>query len=193
MAGPPLASGRRPAAAARRSFWAFVARAIGIAAGSAGGTLAHGSHGRRRAISAFPTSFLLLPWLCGLTSAAPASAPRTPPPRHGTSRSIFGCPSIGPAAAQRATSRRRAATAWKHWTGDGGRACKLRQHPGETNTNTEATAPYAVVGGCLGLAAVAGVASTKRASLSVHDYPHTHAAAPSHGCAMIDDVLSRVQ
>ena len=51
--------------------------------------------------------------------------------------------------------------------------------------------PYAVVGGCLGLAAVAGVASTKtRTSLAVNDYPHTHAAAPSHGCAMIDDVLS---
>ena len=51
--------------------------------------------------------------------------------------------------------------------------------------------PYAVVGGCLGLAAVAGVASTKtRTSLAVNDYPHAHAAAPSHGCAMIDDVLA---
>ena len=34
--GRALASGRRPAAAARRSFWAFVARAIGIALGPAG-------------------------------------------------------------------------------------------------------------------------------------------------------------
>merc|ERR1719281_1892289 len=51
--------------------------------------------------------------------------------------------------------------------------------------------PYAVVGGCLGLAAVAGVASTKtRTALSVSDYPHAHAAAPSHGCAMIDEVLA---
>ena len=51
--------------------------------------------------------------------------------------------------------------------------------------------PYAVVGGCLGLAAVAGVATTKtRTSLAVNDYPHAHAAAPSHGCAMIDEVLA---
>ena len=51
--------------------------------------------------------------------------------------------------------------------------------------------PYAVVGGCLGLAAVAGVASTKtRTALAVNDYPHAHAASPSHGCAMIDDVLA---
>jgi YHS domain-containing protein len=61
----------------------------------------------------------------------------------------------------------------------------------ETRPTRRRRTPYAVVGGCLGLAAVAGVASTKtRTSLSVNDYSHAHAAAPFHGCAMIDDVLS---
>ena len=72
----------------------------------------------------------------------------------------------------------------------------LRQHPFGAETPHDQTtrrAPYAVVGGCLGLAAVAGVASTKTRTSSgerLSSYPR---GGPSHGCAMIDDVLSCVQ
>jgi YHS domain-containing protein len=48
--------------------------------------------------------------------------------------------------------------------------------------------PLVVIGGCLVLMGVAATAST-RTNLSVKDYPHAHAAAPFHGCALIDKVL----
>ena len=83
MAGPPLAAVRRPAAAREEELLALRQPRGGHSPRSCGrGVLPHGSHGRRRAISAFPTSFSFASLALRPHFGCPSIAPPTPTPRQ---------------------------------------------------------------------------------------------------------------